>query len=174
MNAYVNLVMETVHTNLNDILQLKTQTKLLNDLVSEKDQVISSLTTELERAKENLSNNENLQVEMQRLRENASSWESEYNAMKNKVSHMDTLVNQHSDLQKKFVKQSEDFEKTETLLSELKQQLKEYQKTTGKKDNVVSSKVNINKEETKSTITKTQKIRPEVVVERPKEIEDDF
>ena len=96
-NKYVNLYIENalglVHQYLNDILQLKTQNKILDDLVSEKDQVIKSLENNLN---QNTANND----EISRIRANANSMEEQYNAMKNKVSHMDTLLNQINDMKR--------------------------------------------------------------------------
>lgn len=197
MNAYVNLVMETVHTNLNDILQLKTQTKLLNDLVLEKDQVISSLNQQLEESRVNQTDNDALQAEMQRLRDNAATWETQYNNMYGKVSHMDTLVKQFNDLQKEHVEninnlnrsidelnalrsKTQEYEQQITNLnSELESATKKIDRLTKKEEKetkkivaAMPSKTDINKEEPKS-ISTPQKVKP-VVVEKLKETDDDF
>lgn len=191
MNAYVNLVMETVHSNLNDILQLKTQTKLLNDLVLEKDQVISSLTTELESARATHNDNEAMQAEMQRLRDNAATWETQYNNMASKVSHMDTLAKQYNDLQQQFnelnnrhvelmnINQQHENtinnynQRVETLEGELTTvrnkltRLEKKEEKEEKKTSTVSVKKSINKEEPKP-ISISKPIEP------LKETDDDF
>lgn len=191
MNAYVNLVMETVHSNLNDILQLKTQTKLLNDLVLEKDQVISSLTAELETARANQGDNEALQAEMQRLRDNAATWETQYNNMVSKASHLDTLAKQYNDLQQQFnelnnrhvelmnINQQHENtinnynQRVETLEGELTTvrnkltRLEKKEEKEEKKTSTVSVKKSINKEEPKP-ISISKPIEP------LKETDDDF
>lgn len=188
MNAYVNLAMETVHTYLNDILQLKTQVKILNDLVLEKDQVISSLTSELETLRTNQTKFQDVESEMIRLRDNAATWETQYNNMSNKVSHMDTLIKQYNDLQKQFnditnnyndvVGTNQQHEITineykaktvllDTELTSLKNKLNRLEKKEEKKSSALPVKKSINKEESKPiSISKN--------VETSKETDDDF
>ena len=71
-NKYVNLYIENtlglVHQYLNDILQLKTQNKILTDLVSEKDQVIEAL-------QDNLNKNTTDTDEILRVKANVTSME---------------------------------------------------------------------------------------------------
>lgn len=108
MNTYVNVALETIHSYVNETLQLKTHLKVVNDLVSQKDQVIHDLNARIESLyTENegrRSTEGEMQNQMQHLRDNASSWESQYNNIINKVSHMDTLTNQYNDLKKQYVK----------------------------------------------------------------------
>ena len=115
-NKYVNLYIENalglVHQYLNDILQLKTQNKILDDLVSEKDQVIKSLENNLN---QNTANND----EISRIRANANSMEEQYNAMKNKVSHMDTLLNQINDMKRIIQEKDGKIAELNTLMANL-------------------------------------------------------
>lgn len=115
-NKYVNLYIENalglVHQYLNDILQLKTQNKILDDLVSEKDQVIKSLENNLN---QNTANND----EISRIRANATSMEEQYNAMKNKVSHMDTLLNQINDMKRIIQEKDGKIAELNTLMANL-------------------------------------------------------
>lgn len=100
LNAYIENVTGAVHDFLNQNLQLKTQLKLANDAVLEKDGIISSLQNQI-------TNNNTLTEEKNKSDNNARHWESEYNAMKNKVSHMDTLLNQVADM-KNVIRQKDD------------------------------------------------------------------
>lgn len=194
MNTYVNLAVETVHNYLNEILQLKTQLSIVNSLISEKDQTIAALSEEMQSLKTSQQNQSEIEEEMQKLRDNAASWEFQYNNMTGKVSHMDTLANQHNELQKQFVNQTSEFEKTTSTLIQLKQKTEEYEqqintltlelasanrkierltkKEVKKVSDSLPSRTIINKEETKSTpITQKDK---SVVEEKLKEIDDDF
>ena len=118
-NKYVNLYIENalglVHQYLNDILQLKTQNKILDDLVSEKDQVIKSLENNLN---QNTANND----EISRIRANANSMEEQYNAMKNKVSHMDTLLNQVADMKNIIREKDNIIVEKDNIIADLKNQ----------------------------------------------------
>lgn len=96
MNAYVDNAVGTIHEYINVILQLKTKLKVASDMVLEKDEAVNALRTELERQKHSGE-------EISEANRNAKSWEEQYNAMKSKVAHMDTLTNQYNDLKKRYV-----------------------------------------------------------------------
>ena len=91
INTYVDHAIGMVHENISVILQLKTQLKLSQELIVEKDQVIKNIEEQLESYKTDTS-------ELNTHRNNARVWEESYNAMKQKISHMDTLVKQISDM----------------------------------------------------------------------------
>lgn len=84
INTYVDIVMKMVHDNLTESIQHKTQIKMLNDLIQEKDEVINRLSKESQESDKN--------------KQAAVSWESQYNAMKNKAGHVDALTNQVNDM----------------------------------------------------------------------------
>ena len=48
VNSYIETCMNTLQENLASIVQLKTQLKLANDLIAEKDAVIGNMLRELE------------------------------------------------------------------------------------------------------------------------------
>jgi chromosome segregation ATPase len=87
VNAYIDHAVGMIHENVNVVLQLKTQVKITNDLLSEKDAVIGSLMSQLESLKNNAD-------EMADLRENARRWEESFNTMATKASHIDTALGQ--------------------------------------------------------------------------------
>lgn len=91
INTYVDHAIGMVHENISVILQLKTQLKLAQELIVEKDQIIKDIEQQLESSKTDTS-------ELNTHRNNARVWEDSYNAMKQKISHMDTLVKQISDM----------------------------------------------------------------------------
>lgn len=120
MNTYVNLVVETVHGYLNDILQLKTQLSVINGLVSEKDRAIVSLEQELKSLREEKEKHEGDESEMQKLRDNAASWEFQYNNMANKVSHMDALTNQFNDIKRQYIEKTQEVERIQSDLNQVR------------------------------------------------------
>jgi chromosome segregation ATPase len=177
----MNLVMETVHSYLNDILQLKAQLKIANDLVSEKDQVISDLNGQIESLRNESNRHQNDESEMQKLRENAAVWEHQYNTMVNKVSHMDALTNQYNDLKKQLIEKTEevnqinekfkDYDLIKEELQSTKNKVEKLTKREEKKSSVEVPKKALNKDTKPLSIpTKT------VIVESKKTIEetDDF
>lgn len=142
INTYVDIAIGTIHEYLTTNIQLKTQNKIANDLISEKDKVIASLQADVSRI-----NKENLEMDM--LRKNAKNWEDSYNVMKAKVAHMDTLNAQLFDFKKEISAKDEKIKQLEDKLVELNKKNKSKQpvvsqiKTEAKpvKPVVVSEKV---------------------------------
>lgn len=87
INTYIDIVVGQLHEYLNTNLQLKTQAKLANDLIQEKDQIIGNLQNQLS----SIQNNDN---DVRVAKDQAKHWEDSYHAMTNKVAHMETLLNQ--------------------------------------------------------------------------------
>lgn len=143
MNAYVDNAVGTIHEYINIILQLKTKLKVASDMVLEKDESIAHLRSELDRQKHSGE-------ELSEANRNAKSWEEQYNAMKNKVSHMDTLTNQYNDLKRKFIDREEEI----VSLNEQIKKLKEKPKAPPKK------------------VINTKNIVKEVAVESEEKIDD--
>lgn len=112
INAYVDIAIGTIHEYLATNIQLKAQNKIVNDLVSEKDKIISSLQSEIISISKN---NDDIQV----LQTNAKIWEDSYNSMKNKISHMDTLTKQIIDMKRQIGTKDEKIKELEDKLAEL-------------------------------------------------------
>jgi chromosome segregation ATPase len=122
----------------NDVLQLKTQLKISNDLLHQKEQIIASLSEEK-------TNNENSINHLNQSLNNAKNWEQQYHAMVNKTSQMDVLANQFSELKIEYKKKNEECEKLKDTIETLKKQDKENRKSKTTAEN------SINKKETKSS-----------------------
>lgn len=198
VNTYVNLAVETLHSYLNDILQLRTQVKLTENLVSERDQalaaiqnekdgVIASLQQEIEQLRQEKNSHLNDEGEMQKLRDNAATWEFQYNNMMNKVSHMDTLTNQYNELKNQYLDKEQQVGNLTSSLNDVTQRFEstkneleaarvviqsleaKLDKLTKKEEKVSPPKKGINKEDTKPSIPVKLNV---VKVEEPKEIDD--
>lgn len=87
INTYVDKSIGMLHEYVNMVIQLRTQLHIANDLIQEKDQVISSL-------QEDNDKNKAEEDKINAALASAKGWEDNYNAMKNKVGHMDTLTAQ--------------------------------------------------------------------------------
>jgi chromosome segregation ATPase len=96
INTYVDKSVGMLHEYVSIILQLRTQLHIANDLIKEKDQVISDL-------QEKAQQFNNDAQELDTAKNNARSWEDQYNAMKNKLSHMDTLTNQINEMKQALI-----------------------------------------------------------------------
>jgi len=125
INAYVDNSVGMLHEYVTMVLQLKTQLKVTGDMVAGKDAAISSLEEQLAGVKSSLdeqlagvkseldsyksqigTNNEKIN----QSRADAIKWEQEYNDMKNKVSHMDTLISQMNEMKKLIIDKDNEIE----------------------------------------------------------------
>jgi len=91
INAYVDIVIGQLHEMLSSNLQLKTQNKLANEIIQEKDNLIGELQNRINAVQNNDS-------DVQKAKEQVKHWEDSYHTMLAKTSHMDTLLNQVRDM----------------------------------------------------------------------------
>jgi len=176
INTYVDLAIGTVHDYLNTILRTKTELKLANDLVLERDQVISALNEQLEKERE-------YHTELDQARSNASKWEIEVNTLKNSVTNFNTLTNQYNTLKQAIIDrdhQNAELIKENQILKEKVKELSKYEKITKKEEKksavspVVVPKKDINKEVPKETKPLSMPEPKQVVVNNKVEETDDF
>jgi hypothetical protein len=117
INVYVENAVGTVHEYINVILQLKTKLQIASDLVQEKEQIIGQLRSNLEDSRKS-------DDEISEAYRNAKSWEEQFNAMKSKVSHMDTLTNQYNDIKKQFIEKKQENQKLREQILKTKEKPK--------------------------------------------------
>ena len=113
INTYIDTTIATLHEYVGSSLQLKTQLKLANDLLVERDAAItklneekeaavSRLTSELENINNNFSatqgNTETMKAALLSCQDKLKIAEESHSAISSKVSHMDTLLKQLSDM----------------------------------------------------------------------------
>jgi chromosome segregation ATPase len=121
INAYVDNSVGMLHEYVTMVLQLKTQLKVTGDMVAVKDVTITSFQEELDRVRAELDSyksklgNNNEQVNQSRA--DAIKWEQEYNDLKNKVSHMDTLTSQMNEMKKLIIVKDKEIERLKDKLS---------------------------------------------------------
>jgi chromosome segregation ATPase len=118
INYYVENSMSMVHEYINTLLQTKTQLRVAQDQLTEKDAALQALQDELNK---HLSNEQ----ERDRALANATTWENSFNDMKNKVSHMDTLASQIGEAKRLLVEKNSELQKVTTERDNLKTQLAE-------------------------------------------------
>lgn len=104
MNAYVDTAVGTIHEYINIILQLKSKLKVASDMVVEKEEIIGQLRSDLEGSRKSGE-------EISEANQKARSWEEQFNAMKNKLSHMETLSNQYTELKRLYIEKEQEIER---------------------------------------------------------------
>lgn len=97
VNAYIDNAVGMIHENINVVLQLKTQVKMANDIIKEKDGLIGSLMSQLESSK-------NISDEVTRYREVARQAEEAQKNAISKMEHMDTAISQISSMKSEIKK----------------------------------------------------------------------
>jgi hypothetical protein len=91
INSYIETCINTLQENLNNTLQLKTQLKVANDMIAEKDIAIGNLLRELEDKK-------NVETLYHALLETNRGINDELLGLRNKVTHLDTALRQVAEM----------------------------------------------------------------------------
>jgi len=124
VNAYIENSMSMIQEQVALILQLKTQIKVTDDIIAEKDATISSLQNELIEFKTELQStqsqlNENTSSTNEQInqsRADARRWEDEVNVLRAKVEHIDTFTNQINEMKLMIRDREEQIEKLKEKL----------------------------------------------------------
>lgn len=130
INTYIDITMETIQAYLKESVQLKTQLRIANAIIAQKDHVIESFN----------QNKKNFETDLDELnlsRNNAKRWEEQYNAMVQKVANMDALTAQYNTMKKDYIRKEYECDSLKKEIDKLKEGNKLTKKTkavTGKKD----------------------------------------
>lgn len=130
-SKYVNTFIENsvgmIHEYVSLVLQLKTQAKLAEDMLAERNAIVSSLEQQINEFKTELENsrnelhqtisNSNEQVNQSRA--DSSKWEQEYNSMKARVEHLDTFVNQVNEMKQMLIDKNKEIEDLQKKIENL-------------------------------------------------------
>lgn len=164
INTYIEHAIGMLHEYVNMVVQLKTQLKIVNDLIKEKDEVISSLQEQNE-------SNKHSSEEVEKANANARSWEEQFNAMKGKVSILDTLTNQFNDAKKMVLEKNQEIQRLTSEIDGLRPQISErntqIENLTQELDNVRKEVERLTKENEKLT---PKPIEKKATVTAPKKV----
>lgn len=194
INTYIDTVVSALHEQLGSGLQLKTQLKLANDIIQEKDGIIVHLSNEIENIRNMQGNVDSVQAELIACQDRLRIAEESHNALKVKVSHMDTMTRQIGEMKQeikirddKIAELTENLGTKETQTSSLNKTIVEKEseltrlKTLLKEKEDEAFKLNAKLDKTKPTNDKVSKESSTVKVQlntksKPKElpIDDDF
>ena len=157
VNAYIDLTVSQLHEYLNNLLQVKAQLKVSNDLLSEKDAIISKLTEDLETSK---TDNQ----EIVKVRDQARKWEDAHNAMAGKVAHLDTALAQIAQMKNEIIERDKKIQSLQNELTALKAPAPTPKKPLN----------NRGKKETVNTLPQVEEKSPSVLQILEKQPTDDF
>lgn len=107
INTYIDTTIATLHEYMGSSLQLKTQLKLANDTVLEKDSIVAQLTAEIEGLRNinitNIDQSTTLQAELAECRNRMAAADDSNSALSSKLSHMETLTKQLTDMKHEII-----------------------------------------------------------------------
>lgn len=107
INTYIDVLVGQVNEYTISILQLKTQLRLANEMLQEKDHLIGDLQNRINAVQNNDS-------DVQKAKDQARHWEDSYHSMTNKIAHMDTLLNQVKDMKAMILEKDKIIENLKT------------------------------------------------------------
>ena len=180
VNTYIDTAIGAIHENINVLIQTRTQLKLANEAIVEKEEHIKALYQEIEKYQNN-------ETEANKSLQNARNWEEQYNSMKVKVSHMDTLMNQYNEVKNLLISKNAELDDVLTELKELKElsaekdgtikelssELSKFLKNMPEKDKNLEKLVKSSKKPTPKKLINTDNVNMDSVPE-PEEQTDDF
>lgn len=138
-NTYVDTAVGVIHEYISIVLQLKTQLKIAGEALSEKDKALDEMQAEIDSLKKQLDLANNQSSEMQKIKASARQWEESYNAMANKVSHMDTLTKQYNELKSQYLLQSEELNAANEKIKQLENPTKTPKKVINTKNKEINA-----------------------------------
>jgi len=171
INTYIDTTIATLHEYVGSSLQLKTQLKLANDLLLEKDAAISKLTDEkdvelarltgeLESINNNFSatqdNTETMKAALLSCQDKLRIAEESHSAISSKVSHMDTLLKQLSDMKNEIKNRDDQIASLNTDIVAKNTQILSYNEKVNNLTSALTDKDNLILEITK----KLEKLTP--------------
>lgn len=130
VNAYIDNAMSTIHENIALILQLKTQNRLLNDVISEKDLALNNFTIEVQSLRHEVSVLNDLKSQNEELKQHNIG-------IVNKLSHFETMSNQ-------IIQMKQEIKKRDVQIQDLQSQLAAINIRKSKKVKTEDKKVEIN------------------------------
>lgn len=125
INTYIDVIINSLQEHIKANLQLQTQVKVNEFVVAEKDQIIASLTQQV---------NENKTAEDWRVKYEAA--ETNYSAILGKLKHMETLLAQVNEMKKIIISKDAEIELLHKELAELKEPKKVINTKTKKQETV--------------------------------------
>lgn len=118
INVYIENSLSLVHEYINILLKTKTEAKLMEEVLKDRDLEIARLSEEVTGLRGNSTNvNEAL--------EKARVWEDQYNSMKQRVAHMDTMASGFNEIKQRLVEKNTEVDAMATELQQLRQDVAE-------------------------------------------------
>lgn len=142
-NAYIETTVATLHDYMNQLLQTKAHLKVATDIVTQLQSELAITKTELDQCRIN-------QNEKDSVIHNLSQLEHTNHALQNKAAHLDTALNQISEMKKMIIQKDDVIKNLELQIQELRVPKKVINKKKSIQTNVDSIVKN-----TESELTKT-------------------
>lgn len=160
INTYIDTTIATLHEYVGSSIQLKTQLKMANDLLVERDATVAQLTEKIESINNNFTTNQNdtesVKEALLSCQDKLKIAEESHTAISSKVSHMDTLLKQLSDMKNEIKTRDDQIASLNTDLATKDAQISSYSEKVDNLTVALSSKDKLILELTK----KLEKLTP--------------
>lgn len=175
INTYIDTAIATLHEYVGSSLQLKTQLKLANDLLIERDATIAQLSSEIENLRTNYSanqeNSDSVKAELLSCQDRLRIAEESHAAIKNKLTHMDTLLNQVTEMKREIQLRDESISNKDIKIAELLEKINQLKNPPAP----ISSTVKIQSQSSSNAASSsTAKLNTKIKTTKTKEPDDDF
>lgn len=180
INTYIDTAMATLHEYLGSSLQLKTQLKLANDLLIERDTTIGQLNSEIQNLRTNYSvnqeTNEQAKSELVSCQDRLKIAEESHAAIRNKLSHMDSLLNQVTEMKREIQLRDETISNKDIQIATLQEKINQLENPPPVQvPEVTPTVVKTQSQSSSNTATtSTVKLNTKVKTTKTKEPDDDF
>ena len=165
INTYIDTTIAALHEYVGSSLQLKTQLKLANDLLQEKDGVIASLTNQIEQERSAAIKQDlvdSVSSELTTCRDKLRIAEESHNALKVKVSHMDTLTRQLAEMKNEILSRDDKIATFTNELSTKDAQISSLNQTINELNVSLASKIKDTEKLQKELDKLSEKKQPEI------------
>lgn len=155
INTYIDVAMSTIHENTAQLLQLKTQSRIANELVSERDSQIEVLKQQIEDLSTSV-------IDLDSIKSRNEELQQQHTGILNKLSHMDNLMKQVTDMKQEIIARNTEIDSLkstitnkDTYIKNLQEEIKELKFPSATKviNKKTSKKVEPIVEEKKETLT---------------------
>ena len=103
INTYIDVAMTTINEHTSQLLQLKTQNRIANDLLIEKDNLFAIKEKEVESLRQEISNLSNSVSDLHNVRTDNDQLKQQHVGFLNKISHMETMSKQIVDMKQQIL-----------------------------------------------------------------------
>lgn len=155
INTYIDVAMATINENTAQLLQLKTQSRIANELIAERDGQIELLKQQIESLSSSV-------IDFDGIKKQNEELQQQHTGFLNKLSHMDGLLKQVTDMKQEIIVRNTEIDNLMSIIKnkdasieDLREEIRELKFPSATKviNKKTSKKIEPLVEENKKTLT---------------------